>query len=95
MFALVHGYGGPIGFFPLGLFGGLAGLLLLAGFVLAVVWLIRAMTGPTTWRQGYAASPAAASESPLDILSRRFASGEITAEDYQKARDLLRETPRN
>ena len=26
----------------------------------------------------------------LDILARRFASGEISAEDYQKARDLLR-----
>ena len=33
--------------------------------------------------------PAAASEAPLDILARRFARGEITAEEYQKARDLL------
>ena len=29
------------------------------------------------------------SETPADILARRFASGEITAEEYQKARDLL------
>jgi uncharacterized membrane protein len=28
-------------------------------------------------------------ETPLEILARRFASGEITAEEYQKARDLL------
>jgi len=30
-------------------------------------------------------------ETPLQILDRRFAAGEITAEDYRKARDLLRE----
>lgn len=29
-------------------------------------------------------------ETPQQILDRRFAAGEITAEDYQKARDLLR-----
>ena len=29
-------------------------------------------------------------ETPLQILDRRFAAGEINADDYQKARDLLR-----
>lgn len=33
--------------------------------------------------------PAPPSEAPLDILARRFAKGEITAEEYQKGRDLL------
>jgi uncharacterized membrane protein len=33
-------------------------------------------------------------ETPLEILARRFASGEITAEDYQKARDLLGAGPK-
>ncbi len=33
--------------------------------------------------------PGSPSEAPLDILARRFAKGEITAEEYQKARDLL------
>ncbi len=28
-------------------------------------------------------------ETPLQILDRRFAAGEVTAEDYKKARDLL------
>jgi len=28
-------------------------------------------------------------ETPLEILARRFASGEITAEEYERARDLL------
>ena len=35
-------------------------------------------------------TPPAGPESPLDILARRFAKGEITAEEYQKARDLLK-----
>lgn len=32
-------------------------------------------------------------ETPLDILARRFAAGEISAEEYQKARDILRGGP--
>lgn len=33
--------------------------------------------------------PPAQRETPLEILARRFASGEIGAEEYQRARDLL------
>jgi Predicted membrane protein (DUF2078). len=36
------------------------------------------------------ASAPANAETPLDILARRFASGEISAEEYQRSRDLLR-----
>lgn len=89
----MHGYAGPMGFFPFGLLGGLAGLLFLAGLVLVVFWMIRALAGPTSRRQGFTGTAVATAEGPLDILSRRFAAGEITAEDFQKARDLLRETP--
>jgi putative membrane protein len=32
---------------------------------------------------------AASRETPEEILARRFASGEITAEEYERARDLL------
>jgi uncharacterized membrane protein len=35
------------------------------------------------------AAPPPGRETPLEILARRFASGEITAEEYQRARDLL------
>jgi uncharacterized membrane protein len=28
-------------------------------------------------------------ETPLEILARRFASGEISAEEYERGRDLL------
>jgi putative membrane protein len=88
----LHGRMGRFGFFPFGLAGGLAGLLLLAGFVLLMVWLIRALVGPAAWRPRSTASPAAPPESPLDILSRRFAAGEITADEFEKAREVLRET---
>jgi putative membrane protein len=88
----VHERMGRFGFFPFGLAGGLAGLLLLAGFVLLIVWLIRALVGPTAWRPGSTASPASPPDSPLDILSRRFAAGQITADEFEKAREVLRET---
>jgi len=29
-------------------------------------------------------------QTPLDTLAHRFARGEITAEEYERARDLLR-----
>jgi uncharacterized membrane protein len=58
------------------MFGGhLFASLLLFGFLVVV-----AVVG---------AAPPPGRETPLEILARRFASGEITAEEYQRARDLL------
>jgi uncharacterized membrane protein len=91
---MMHRYMEPFGFFPFGLLSSFGALLFLVGFVLLVVWVVRAMAGSSTWRPGYSAPPLATAESPLDILSRRFASGEITPEDFQKARDVLREAPK-
>ena len=65
--------------------GGLSWLVIVAGIVLLVLWAVRAM--PRTTLAGRA--PAAV-ESPEDILARRFAMGEISAEDYERSRDLLR-----
>ena len=90
----MHSYSGPTAFFPFGLVSGLAGLLFLVGFAVFIVWLIRAVAGPSSWRHGFPAPAVATQESPLDILSRRFATGEISAEDFQKARDVLREPPK-
>jgi uncharacterized membrane protein len=87
----LHSRMGRAGFFPFGLIGGLGGLVLLASFILLIVWLIRALSGSNSWRQGFAVSPVPTPQSPLDILSRRFAAGEITAEEFQSARDVLRE----
>jgi putative membrane protein len=87
-------HAGPFGYFPLGLLGGLAALLFLAGVVLLIIWLVRAMSGPNSVRPGYTTPPPAAPESPLDILRRRFAAGEISADEFQKARDLLNDNPK-
>lgn len=64
------------------------------GMLALIVWAVRA-SGRTAYPVGI--SPAhmvapptqPARETPLEILARRFASGEITAEEYQRARDLL------
>jgi uncharacterized membrane protein len=86
---------GPGGFFPIALFGSLAGLLFLAGLTLLIVWLARGAGGSGV---NHPATPpgtppsAPPRETPLDILSRRFAAGEINAEEFQKARDLLQQS---
>ena len=68
--------------------GGLSWLAIMAGIVLLMVWAVRAMprTAP------FGSSPAAV-ETPQDILARRFAMGEISAEDFTRARDLMRGGP--
>jgi uncharacterized membrane protein len=65
--------------------GGLSWLAIVAGIVLLVIWAVRAMP-----RTAAMASARANAETPLDILARRFASGEISAEEYERSRDLLR-----
>ena len=67
----------------LGLVGAIAVLLVL-GVIALVAFLVMRTQSP--------AAPvafAATRETPLQILDRRFAAGEVTAEDYKKARDLL------
>jgi uncharacterized membrane protein len=62
-------------------------LVVAAGVALLVVWAIQSSS-----RNTLPAGPASGGsqrETPLDILARRFASGEITAEEYERARDLL------
>ncbi len=69
-------------------------LAVLAGFVALIVVVARAATArPQAYPQAPMAPPPGSRETPLDILARRFASGEITAEEYQKARDLLQGGP--
>ena len=69
------------------------GFLVVAAVVITVIVLaVHASTrtayptGTPPMQMGAAPPPR---ETPLEILARRFASGEITAEDYQRARDLL------
>ncbi len=83
----------PFGFHILWMVGTLVFIMLVAGVTAIVIWAIRASARPAypagpQPTQG-AMPPATARETPLEILARRFASGDITAEDYERARDLL------
>lgn len=49
--------------------------------LIAAIMLLRCFTA----RRYYESRP----ESPLDILKRRYARGEITAEEYQHMKDFL------
>ena len=76
---------GPLGIL-FAVLGGLAWLAIVAGIVLLIIWAVRALPASTLMRSN---APAIAA-SPLDTLARRFASGEISAEEYERSRDLLR-----
>jgi uncharacterized membrane protein len=68
--------------------GGLAWLAVLAGVILLVIWAGRAMSAG-----GFMRTTAVPLQTPLDTLAHRFARGEITAEEYERARDTLRGDP--
>jgi putative membrane protein len=80
----------PFGLFPFGLLNASGSLLILAGVVVLAVWAFRALAGPA--RMSPPPQPVMA-ETPQDILARRLASGDITAEEYQRARDVLGGSP--
>ena len=79
----------PFGFFPFGLLNASGSLLLLAGVIVLGVWLFRAVASPSRM----APPQPAVAETPHDILARRLASGEISADEYQHARDVLGGAP--
>ncbi len=66
----------------------LAWLIVAAGVTLLVVWAVRRSARPM-YPSVPPSAPAAQRENPLDILARRFASGEITGEEYERGRNLL------
>jgi uncharacterized membrane protein len=84
---------GPDSMFPFGILGGLAWLLVLAGAALLVVWAIRAFPGTRSMQGSPAPVQPAPMESPLDTLARRFALGEISADEFERGRALLRKDP--
>ena len=83
---------GPDFAIPFGILGGFSLLLIVAGVVLLVIWAVRAMPGQR-WMQAPTQLQPVAVESPLDTLARRFALGEITAEEFERSRALLRGEP--
>jgi putative membrane protein len=75
-----------------GIFFGLVVMVAVAALVILVARsLMRPHQAPMPPGSPMPMPPAR--ETPLDILARRFASGEITAEEYQRARDLLQGGP--
>ena len=82
----------PPDLFSFDLLGGFVSLLFLAAIIILVFFVIRALTGSASTRKPVTTAPGA--ETPLQILARRFAAGEITLEEYQKARDVLSEPPK-
>jgi uncharacterized membrane protein len=84
---------GPGSMFGFSLFFMFGFLVVAAVVVTVIVLAVHAATRPAypaaapPMQMG--AAPMPGRETPMEILARRFASGEITAEEYQKARDLL------
>jgi uncharacterized membrane protein len=68
----------------------------LAAFVMLILLLINYLNGPGRMGpfpvQGPPPQPPPR-EAPLDILARRFASGEMSADEYERAKNLLRDEP--
>jgi putative membrane protein len=60
--------------------------LLWIGLVAVIVWAAVRVAGPST---GDRAAGQPRRETPQEILDRRFASGEIDADAYTRARDRL------
>jgi uncharacterized membrane protein len=66
-------------------------LVVIAVVIALIVLAVHASTRPAypTGAPPMQGAAPPARETPLEILARRFASGEITADEYQKARDIL------
>ena len=71
--------------------GILAGLILLIvfvlvviGIVLAIIWIVRQNAGSSMSRTSFSHTPS--QEDALDILKRRYASGEISKEQFEEMR---------
>jgi putative membrane protein len=63
--------------------GAIFWLMILGGLALLVVWVVRSRPPSPITHPPMAATP-------LEILDRRFAAGEIDADEYKRSRDLLR-----
>ena len=81
------GYGGMMGPWMMGAYG-IGGILLSVLFLALVIgggfWLVRSRPGIAI-----GGSSLLPSETPVEILKRRYASGEITKEQYEEMRQTL------
>lgn len=71
-----------------GLLMGIFWLLVIAGLIVGIMWLVREYSG-REFAGGPERQPPGERESPREILDRRYAEGEITREEYEAMkRDL-------
>jgi uncharacterized membrane protein len=90
---MMYGYGGGVGLGLGGWLGLVGGLVLLIAVVLLVAWLIGRVVparDPQALRQP--AGPPAGQDA-VELLRLRFARGEITADEYRAARQVLEDRP--
>ena len=80
----MHGFYGGHGYYGVGM--GIFFLVLIALGIWAVIRIIRNDKKAPTSASSIVNS---GNETPREILDRRFASGEINAEEYQRAKELL------
>ncbi|MEU9079685.1 SHOCT domain-containing protein [Kitasatospora sp. NPDC004745] len=60
---------------------------------IAVVVLVITVLRRTFWRRG--CGPGAGADHPMAVLGRRYAEGDIDAEEYRAKRAVLTESPRD
>lgn len=83
---MMFGYGSGLGWGLGGWLGMLGMLAVIVGIVVLVVWLVSRAT-QSAQPQG----PGAPGQQPdaMELLRLRFARGEITADEYQAAKNVL------
>jgi putative membrane protein len=66
------------------------GVVVMMLFMGAMMWMMmRGMGGPSSHPPSTPSKAPGAEESPLEILERRFAQGEISIEEYRARREIL------
>jgi len=69
---------------------GAVGLVLLAGLIALVIWLLTSTSSRGRTSTGEGTAPPRP-KTPMEILKERYARGEITQEEYLEMREHLRE----
>ena len=63
----------------MGFFGWTMMILFWTAVLLVIIWVVRNLT----------TKPSPTTQTPLDLLERRFAAGEIDREDFEERKQLL------
>ena len=81
------GYGAGLGFGYGGLLAFLGCIALIVGVVVLLAWALGRFTHGTQAGPAQAAGPGA--QDAIDVLKQRFARGEITADEFTAAKQVL------